>query len=322
MTNHLTSEHIGELTSKINYSKFEEGEGKCDDVHFFSDVTDDLRVHLSVKDISDKITKVLCYIYMKKSYHSKFESDLCSYMYYWIGDKIYAKTSNIGDFRKIMKMLYDVLNITYKNIICKHFNYEIDKDTFHKNKLLFDYSQDHENIKIHTAGYKTCNKDYKEYIDKYIRVYKDEHSDCYGRNENKYDCKTFFSLFPKDKYNELSSFHCVLSENSRATLEQPSVFGTHEPAQNEHYKVTTEVQNSVDHRSTADDFNIERKTNSVFSQDLEKIQPVTIEHTAQGGSSKTIAGSIAPVLGVSSFSLLLYKVIENIIGIHQIIGYI
>ncbi|SCA60474.1 Plasmodium vivax Vir protein, putative [Plasmodium vivax] len=160
-------------------------------------------------------------------------------------------------------MLFDVLNVAYNIIICKPFSYAIDRDTFYKNKLLFDYSQDHEHIKIHTAG---------------------------------------------DQYDELSSFHCVLSENSRATLEQPSVFGTHEPAQNEHYKVTTEVRDSVGHRSTAVDFNLESNPSSVFSQDLEKIQPVPIGDTAEGGSSKTIAGLIAPVLGVSSFSLLLYKV--------------
>ncbi|KNA02180.1 hypothetical protein PVNG_06160 [Plasmodium vivax North Korean] len=157
MTNHLTSEHIEKLTSKINYSKFEDGEGKCDDVHFFSDVTDDLRGYLSVKDISDKITKALCYIYTKKPYHSNFESDLCSCIYYWIGDKIYAKTSNKGEFTQIMRMLHGVLNLTDKYIICKHFNYEINRDTFYKNKMLFDYSQDYGNINIHTAEINMMN---------------------------------------------------------------------------------------------------------------------------------------------------------------------
>ncbi|CAI7724263.1 PIR protein [Plasmodium vivax] len=37
------------------------------------------------------------------------------------------------------------------------------------------------------------------------------------------------------------------------------------------------------------------------------ISPFT-DHTTEGGSSKTIAGSVVPVLGVSSISLLLYKV--------------
>ncbi|VUZ99814.1 PIR protein [Plasmodium vivax] len=308
MSNHLTREHIEKLTSKFIYSKFEGGEGKCGDLSFFLDTMDDLKNNLIIRDISDKITKVLCYIYMKKPYHSKFQGDLCSYMYYWIGDKIYAKTSNIGDFRKIMKMLYDVLNITDKNMICKHFNYEIDRDTFYKNKLLFDYSQDHGNIKIDTAGYKTCNKDYKEYMEDYIRTYKDAYSNCYGKNENKYDCETFFSLFQRNQYDELSKFSCVPSENPKAKLEQTSVYGTEEHAQNQQFMETTEVQNSVDHRSTASDLNLESNPSTVFPQDPEKIQPVTIEHTAEGGSSKTIAGSIAPVLGVSSFSLLLYKV--------------
>ncbi|KMZ76633.1 hypothetical protein PVIIG_06423 [Plasmodium vivax India VII] len=221
-----------------------------------------------------------------------------------------------------MRMLYHELNGTIKNLICIPINYEIDRDTFYKNKLLFEYSQDHGNIKIHTAGYKTCNKDYKEYIDNYISTYTDAHSDCYEKGKKKYDCENFFSLFQRNQYDELSSFSCVPSENPIAISERPSVYGTEEHAQNQHYVGTTEVQNSVDHRSTESDFNLESNPSTVFPQDPEKIQPVTIEHTAEGGSSKTIAGSIAPVLGVSSFSLLLYKVIENIIDIHQIIGYI
>ncbi|SCA60835.1 Plasmodium vivax Vir protein, putative [Plasmodium vivax] len=207
-----------------------------------------------------------------------------------------------------MRMLFQVLNGENNIMICKPLSYTIDRDTFYKNKLLFDYSQNHEHIKIHTAGYKTCSKQYKEHMEDYIRTYKDAYSNCYGKNENKYDCETFFSLFEGNQYDKLSSFHCVLSENSRATLEQPSVFGTHEPAQNEHYKVTTEVRDSVGHHSTAVDFNLESNPSSGIHQDQEKIQPVPIGETTEGGSSKTIAGSIAPVLGVSSFSLLLYKV--------------
>ncbi|KMZ89793.1 hypothetical protein PVMG_06061 [Plasmodium vivax Mauritania I] len=288
----------------------------------YNNVTGELKGQISVRNISDKIAKAICYVYKKKLYDSNFESDLCSYMYYWIGHKIYDNSGSTPVFTRIMRMLFQVLNGENNIMICNPLSYTIDRDTFYKNKLLFDYSQDHENIKIHTAGYKTCNKDYKEYIDKYIRVYKDEHSDCYGRNENKYDCKTFFSLFPKDKYNELSSFHCVPSENPIAISERPSVYGTEEHAQNEHFEGAAEVQDSVNHRSTAVDFNRDRKPSSVFPQDPEKIQSIPIEDSAEGGSSKAIAGSIAPVLGVSSFSLLLYKVIENIIGIHQIIGYI
>ncbi|KMZ77015.1 hypothetical protein PVIIG_06243 [Plasmodium vivax India VII] len=145
----------------------------------------ELKDYLSVRDISDKITKALCYVYMKKPYHSKLESDLCSYMHYWIGDKIYGISDSRPLFTRIMRMLYDELNGTIKNLICSPLNYEIDRDTFYKNKLLFDYSQDHGNIKIDTAGYKTCNKDYKEYIDNYISTYTDAHSDCYEKGKKK-----------------------------------------------------------------------------------------------------------------------------------------
>ncbi|KMZ83444.1 hypothetical protein PVBG_06222 [Plasmodium vivax Brazil I] len=46
------------------------------------------------------------------------------------------------------------------------------------------------------------------------------------------------------------------------------------------------------------------------------------DETAKSGSTKTITGSVVPVLGVSSISLLLYKVIENLIDIHKIIIHI
>ncbi|KMZ88791.1 hypothetical protein PVBG_05703 [Plasmodium vivax Brazil I] len=301
------------------YSKFERAEGNCNGVSFYSDVTDDLKVQLSVKDISDKITKALCYVYIKKIYDRNFDSGLCSYMYYWIGDKIYANTDSKAQFTKIMKMIYQMLNNTDNYIICSTPNYEIDKNTFYKNKLLFDFSRDYNNIKIHTAGYTTCDKGYKEYIDNYIKVYKDAHSDCYEKRSEKYDCKNFSSLFDEKLYDEISSFICIEHQNDRKILRLQGEHRNNEPATTEHFLMPS-LSTPPIHQSVSEDSSFRINKISGRLKDSGAIQPPLVEETAESGSSKTIVGSVAPVLGVSSISLLLYKVtplggfIRNFLG--------
>ncbi|SCA59978.1 Plasmodium vivax Vir protein, putative [Plasmodium vivax] len=270
-------------------------------------------------NFSDKITKALCYVYFKKIHDHYFDSDLCSYMYYWIGDKIYANTDSKAQFTKIMKMIYQMLNNTDNYIICSTPNYEIDKNTFYKNKILFDFSRDYDNIKIHTAGYTTCDVGYKKYIDNYIRVYKDEHSYCNEKGREKYDCENFFSLFEEKQYKEISSFICMEPQNDRKILDLQREYKSHEPVTTKHFPRPTATTSTIHHRTPKDS---SFRTNHISGilKDPIVIEPPSVEDIAEGSSSKTIAGSVAPVLGVSSISLLLYKVtplggfIRNFLG--------
>ncbi|KMZ88649.1 hypothetical protein PVBG_06011 [Plasmodium vivax Brazil I] len=217
-------------------------------------------------------------------------------------------------------MIYDELN--YNNIekitICNHVNSSIHPDYFNINKLLFDYSRDYGNIKIDTApGNTTCDSVFKEYLEEYIRIYNDAYSTCKQGIQKKYDCEKFSPIFNADLHKDLSTFNCIKSQNVVKHPERPK-----KPEENEITRVHDfphpQATYSTRHQSTSGNLYIGRNTDSGVQLDQERIQSLPMNDNTDGGSSKTIAGSIVPVLGVSSFSLLLYKVIENIIIIQKL----
>ncbi|KNA01606.1 hypothetical protein PVNG_05971 [Plasmodium vivax North Korean] len=294
------------------YYKFESGQGDCKNVPFFSEVRDELEIHPSLRNISDKIAKALCYVYWKKFYNDDFSNDLCSYMYYWIGDKIYSKLSSTSQFRSIIRILYEELNKTELYTICEPVKSSIDKNKFDKNKVLFDYSKDYGNVEIDVAhGDTTCNNNYKRYIEKYIEIYNDAYSYCKVNNNSIYECDKFSVILNDDLYEKLSSFTCTQSENAIKAVEEQEVLKELEnekPAAYHNFP-THRVIDSPEHSSVPKGVPVfHTKHRSEVQQDPEKIDSLLIGDGVQDTSSKTIAGSIAPVLGVSSFSLLLYKV--------------
>ncbi|VUZ99497.1 PIR protein [Plasmodium vivax] len=314
MENHLTKDNIDNLTSKIWYNNFELGEEGCRNHDFYLNISDEFEQKYRNHDlyrISDKILRALCFIYNKKSNRqNKFDEEYCSYLYYWLGDKIYNNISNKSLFSQIITMIYDELN--YNNIekitICNHVNSSIHPDYFNINKLLFDYSRDYGNIKIDTApGNTTCDSVFKEYLEEYIRIYNDAYSTCKQGIQKKYDCEKFSPIFNADLHKDLSTFNCIKSQNVVKHPERPK-----KPEENEITRVHDfphpQATYSTRHQSTSGDLYIGRNTDSGVQLDQERIQSLPMNDNTDGGSSKTIAGSIVPVLGVSSFSLLLYKV--------------
>ncbi|SCA60241.1 VIR protein [Plasmodium vivax] len=247
-------------------------------------------------------------------------------MYYWIGDKIYSNLSTTPQFKRIIRILYQELNKTDYFTICQPVKHWIDKNNFDKNKVLFDYSKNYGNIEIDVARCDTtCNQNYKGYIEKYIEIYEDAYSYCKVKNDALYECDKFSAILNDDLYKKLSSFTCTQSENAIKAVEEQEVLKELEnekPAAYHNFP-THRVIDSPEHSSVPKGVPVfHTKHRSEVQQDPEKIDSLLIGDGVQDTSSKTIAGSIAPVLGISSFSLLLYKVIENIIDIHQIIGYI
>ncbi|KMZ88474.1 hypothetical protein PVBG_05432 [Plasmodium vivax Brazil I] len=316
---------IDKLTSKIKYSYFEHGEKGCEHLDFYSSISDEFKgkyqlYHLHT--ISDKILKALCFIYKRRINRPvDFEEELCWYLYYWLGEKIYPKVQSEAVFSNIIKMIYTELYSNTENfIICNPINTKINQDRFNKNKVLFDYSKDYEKINLDTVyGNTTCDKDYKEYIKKYIDMYNEAYSDCNETKENKFDCDTFSKLFNNDQHTKLISFRCTESKNPRVALK------VQEPTSQVPER-TVQLRPSV----ARDSYMVSRSEvltgshnnlRSPVTNILNEVESYSIDNTTEGGSSKTIMGSVAPVLGVSSISLLLYKVIENIIDIHTFIIY-
>ncbi|CAI7721710.1 PIR protein [Plasmodium vivax] len=312
MGKHLTEYDSNNFTSNIMYYKFESGQGNCEGVPFDSEVRDELENHPSLKNISDKIAKALCYVYWKKVFNDDFSNDLCSYMYYWIGDKIYSNLSSTSEFKSIIRILYDELNNTEYNTICQRVKRTMNKNYFDKNKVLFDYSKDYGNIDMDVAhGDTTCNHNYKGYIEKYIKIYKDAYSYCKVNNDSIYECDKFSAILNDDLYEKLSSFTCTQSENAIKAQEEQEVLKELENEKPATYRnfTTHRVIDSSEHSSVPKGVPVfHTKHRSKVQQVPEKIDSLLIEDGVQDTSSKTIASSIAPVLGVSSFSLLLYKV--------------
>ncbi|SCA81750.1 VIR protein [Plasmodium vivax] len=303
------------------YSNFEHGQSGCEKFPFYTNIKDEIDdSYPSLQIISEKILKALCFIYNKKRYRqNNFNEEYCSYLYYWLGDKIYHKV-NKTVFSKFINMIYNELYSSSDSfIICNTIKTNINKDTFNKNKVLFDYSKDYKNIDLDTVyGDITCDNVYKEYITKYINMYKEAYSDCYETKENKFDCDTFSKLFNNDQHTKLISFRCTESKNPRVALK---VQGPTSQVPERTVQLRPVVARDSYMISRSEDLTGSHQNHSSpVTNILNEVESHSIDNTTEGGSSKTIAGSVVPVLGVSSISLLLYKVtplggfIRNFLG--------
>ncbi|KMZ77230.1 hypothetical protein PVIIG_06316 [Plasmodium vivax India VII] len=224
-------------------------------------------------------------------------------------------------------MIYYMLNSTNFYKICDPIKKDIDKKTFNNNKLLFDYSMNYNHIHLNTiSGATRCDEDYIEFIKQYINIYKDAYFNCTKGDKKKYDCEYFDTLFQNYEHEKLESFHCthhkaqLLSTDAQNTVEQTK-HSSHEPQGSERNTGLVRTPGPQRHNTQYERQGPHENTFLSENDELVSAFSHNTNNTTEGGSSKTIAGSIVPVLGVSSFSLLLYKVIENIIDIHEIIVY-
>ncbi|KMZ76828.1 hypothetical protein PVIIG_06297 [Plasmodium vivax India VII] len=220
-------------------------------------------------------------------------------------------------------MIYDELNTnnTENIVVCKYSKSSIELDNFIKNKLLFDYSKDYDNISMHTAHAETtCNNVYLNYIKEYIDIYVDAYSNCTGNSDKRYECNKYSEILNEELYPILSTFSCIHSENGREVLETQRAPEKPETAFSRH-STLPRIMGSGRDRHTAVGPILNKQQNLRSLEDPRPIDALSIDDNSGSSSSKTIAGSVAPVLGVSSISLLLYKVIENIIDNYTFIIY-
>ncbi|KMZ99010.1 hypothetical protein PVNG_03849 [Plasmodium vivax North Korean] len=323
---------IDNLTSKYTYSSFERGEEGCEKLDFYSNIRDDFNDSYqmyNIHSISDKILKALCFIYNKKLIHQgNFNKELCSYLYYWLGDKIYPIVHDKTVFSKIIKMIYDELSRTIMFRTCTPLHENIDENIFNIYKLLFDYSIDHYHINLNTVNPNTtCDEYYKEAIDKYINTYNDVYFHCTQGDQKKYDCEHFNTLFQNYEHKKLRSFHC--------THHKAQSLSTHAKLFGEQTKHSSHETRGSEGNTALVGIPVSQRNNGQYGRQSPQENPGLSVHNVlgsalshntnnitEGGSSKTIAGSVVPVLGVSSISLLLYKVNRNIIETHSIIIYV
>ncbi|KMZ77340.1 hypothetical protein PVIIG_06414 [Plasmodium vivax India VII] len=297
------------------YDNFHHTHTECDNVNYFLDIKYDLQQHLIPTHISDKLVKALCFIYNRQKNHKeKFNKELCSYLYYWIGSQIRDRVSSKEVFSKIIRTLYGELNSTDMYNMCQPIHNDIDIETFKNNKLLFDYSKDRAHIMLEILHPDTtCDQYYKMFIQKYMDTYRDAYSNCNGDGRKKYDCSKFSEILRNEPNKELSSFYC------KDYKPQTIYLGVTEKGGNPEYPLPEDRREEmnpgpVSHRGThrlgsPDHDNTHFRSRAAWDKEtLNSDVSIPPNDTAEGGTTKTIMGSVAPVLGVSSFSILLYKV--------------
>ncbi|CAI7723979.1 Plasmodium vivax Vir protein, putative [Plasmodium vivax] len=318
MPTHLKKKDLEELTSQINYSYFERGDAGCEGFHFYSTIKGELEgtyQNYDFLNISDKIVRGLCYIYNKKgNRRDDFDKELCSYLYYWIGAKIYPIIKTKTLFLKIISMIYDEFYINDIYNTCNPLYKDIDNATFNTYKLLFDYSKDHKNINLDTVyGNARCDEEYINFVQNYIKAYMDVHSCCTANTGNKYDCGYFNELFEKYNHTDLKSFHCMKPNVKAILADEKEVLERSRPSTSlSQTSRRTPVPLINPYPQGNNGQNLNRNLHEDLGLSGREVQDsgasIRTDETAENGSTKTIMGSVAPVLGVSSISLLLYKV--------------
>ncbi|KMZ96401.1 hypothetical protein PVNG_05863 [Plasmodium vivax North Korean] len=150
-----------------------------------------------------------------------FDNDVCNFLYYWLAS-ILLKNLKLGDFySEIIINLFANLKNDRDGKICAippftTFNI----NDFNKVKLIFDFSEDYNTYKTHFSQHNlSCNKDYKDYLDKYIISYNDIRSECTTERKNYSYCEAFRYYFNNKNDDLLSTWKCNLKENDPRDLD-------------------------------------------------------------------------------------------------------
>ncbi|KMZ82927.1 hypothetical protein PVIIG_05574 [Plasmodium vivax India VII] len=220
MNDFLGKKKLGNLRTKYYYDKFDNGWNTCKGNTLYNSSKQELTQRKELHDISEKVLNALCYVY-ETSMREGFDNDVCNFLYYWLAS-ILLKNLKLGDFySEIIINLFANLKNDRDGKICAippftTFNI----NDFNKVKLIFDFSEDYNTYKTHFSQHNlSCNKDYKDYLDKYITSYNDIRSECTTERKNYSYCSAFNHYFKNKDHDRLSTWTCKLSENDPRDLD-------------------------------------------------------------------------------------------------------
>ncbi|CAG9480106.1 unnamed protein product [Plasmodium vivax] len=204
-------------------------------------------------------------------------------------------------------MIYGELNSSGKYSTCNYLYDQIDENTFNTYKLLFDYSKDHGNIKLHTVyGNAMCDKEYINFVQNYINTYEEVYSYCTVNTGGRYDCDYFNKLFKGYNHKDLTSFHCMQHNVQVFSDDQQ---GEHEPSRPSTSVPQTSRRTPVPLKNIHPQGNKGQNLNRRLHEDrglegrqvLSSQVSIPMDETAESGSTKTIMGSVVPVTPVGGF---------------------
>ncbi|SCA59609.1 Plasmodium vivax Vir protein, putative [Plasmodium vivax] len=231
MPNYLGDKEFSYLNTNFYYNSLNTRYNDCQDEEFYNAAKEKIKKYTWNADASEQILKGLCYVY-RKSLKNDFESNICNYLYYWLGNILLEKMKHNFLFQEAIYDLFDIL-LNDKKKICTAPPYYINVENFENIKFFFDYSEDYngynEQIKTHNPP---CNEKYNNYLKSYVHSYNKFKAICQnGRSSYSY-CNVFNEYFANKDSTNLSKWTCrlehrepeIIEENdeTETTNEQPS----------------------------------------------------------------------------------------------------
>ncbi|GAB69980.1 hypothetical protein PCYB_007290 [Plasmodium cynomolgi strain B] len=190
------------LRTKYIYDKLDRGRYNCEYYKFYEESKNILERNKVLKDDSDKILRGLCYVY-SNSLSGTLESNM-RYI-------IKKKKKNIF-FQDVISELFNALKKDERKI-CLVLPYYFDQNNFENVKLFFDYSEDYYTYKKQiTYNNMPCNKNYMEYLKKYVDTYKKFQGKCLNKQSPYTYCDVFNECFAEKNSNLLSKWTCNLED--------------------------------------------------------------------------------------------------------------
>ncbi|CAI7724231.1 PIR protein [Plasmodium vivax] len=214
------------LNTNFYYNSLNTRYNDCQDEEFYNTAKEKLKKYTWNMDVSEQISKGLCYVY-RKSRRKEPVNNICNFLYFWLGNILIDKMEHNSVFQDVIRDLFDVLT-NHKDKICTAHTYHIDVENFKNIKLFFDYSQDYDSYENQITYYNPpCNNNYKEYLKTYVDTYNIFQEECQNKRPSYRYCDLFNKYFANKNRTLLSTWTCNPQDNE-PEVEYPETDKTEE----------------------------------------------------------------------------------------------
>ncbi|VUZ93655.1 PIR protein [Plasmodium vivax] len=214
MEEFLGKSKLNNLNTIINYNSFSKNTNNCTSYHRIIAAKSQIDDFPWNNKVSDEILNALCYVYIKKETNT-LDKNLCNYLYYWLGSKVFTNLRLKDFFYEVVKTIYDILSQGELGKVCNPVNDSIYDYNFQKFKDIYDLSVNYYTYKSHFIKFKPlCDNDYQNNLKTYKLLYNKLRNEC--SMEKTYNniqyCDVFNKYFTEEKNAHISSWTCQLTE--------------------------------------------------------------------------------------------------------------
>ncbi|SBS92169.1 PIR Superfamily Protein [Plasmodium ovale curtisi] len=240
----------------------------------------------------NSLLKAFYYVAYLEKYDEIFYDDRWNYLYFWVGNKAIENTKEKCTFEEVMSILNSVKLHIHKS----GYDYditEIKTDYFKYLKVVYDYFQNYNNIKLKIGLYTSdCTQSYKQHVEGSFDIYEKLKTEC-QRNEEKAHCKMLKYIIEKHGNKLLTKLTCLgnkppfsVEDHRKQVLEE----------------VDTEIY--LEHST---------QTSGAHKQ-------VPTGEKSSSLSSDDMMSTFFPILGIFSILFLLYNFTPFRIWLHNILS--